>query len=331
MSATSAERATRLLVVATILATIGLIAALPGARAGVGWVVPRFAQGTPETGDQTAGEAIQHPTGAGEAIIRIENVGGLMPPEALVRELPSFVLYGDGLVVYPGRSLMVEPPAALPNLRQLRVNEAGIQAILEAAATARLIGEDRSFSNDLIMDAGTTVFTVTAGDRVTRTSVYALGIELGPNMPADERVAVETIDAFFRLLFDLPSWLPEGSIVEADAPFVVERLQVVTQPASADGESSGTATWPLATPLAEFGEPFAGIPSMFESMFEFEDARCATVEGDEAATLLAALAAANRYTRWESDGELFFLYPRPLLPDEAGCPPRQIGTATPAA
>jgi hypothetical protein len=319
------ERATRLLVAATILAASGVVAARPGVRAGLGWVVPSFVQGTP------SGDAIPHSTGAGQAVVRVEIVGGFVPPSFFVLEVPRFVLYGDGLVVYSGPQVLIEPPPALPNLRQLRVDEAGIQAVLAAAVAAGLAGEDRAFRNDLVMDASTTVFTVAIGDRVTTTSVYALGLELGPNAPAEQVAALEPINAFFAGLADLPAWLPAGSIVEPEGPFSIERLQVVSQPVADAGlQPTEAAEWPLRTPLAELGDAFSAVPVSGIGLVPFENARCGVVAGADAGALVAALSEAGAFTAWESDGELYAVYPRPLLPDEVGCPPRQDGVATPA-
>ena len=44
------------------------------------------------------------------------------------------------------------------------------------------------------------------------------------------------------------------------------------------------------------------------------------IEGDEAKTLVEALVPTNILTPWESGGESYQLWARPLLPDEGGCP-----------
>ena len=71
--------------------------------------------------------------------------------------------------------------------------------------------------------------------------------------------------------------------------------------------------WPLETPLAETGVPIsdADLP------------RCATVEGDDAATLEAAFAGANQLTVWADAGvdpaDAVSIAVRPLLPGDDPC------------
>ena len=63
--------------------------------------------------------------------------------------------------------------------------------------------------------------------------------------------------------------------------------------------------WPGTIPPDELGQ---------ES--PVEELRCGVVAGAEASTWYAALREANELTRWEHDGHLYRVVPRPLLPDE---------------
>jgi hypothetical protein len=44
--------------------------------------------------------------------------------------------------------------------------------------------------------------------------------------------------------------------------------------------------------------------------------RCAVINGDDAKKLVESLKSANQLTPWESNGALYTIWIRPLLPDE---------------
>jgi len=48
--------------------------------------------------------------------------------------------------------------------------------------------------------------------------------------------------------------------------------------------------------------------------------RCAVLTGADADALRGPLSNANTLTHWRSGGKTFVVQPRPLLPDETGCP-----------
>lgn len=263
---------------------------------------------------------ITHPTGRDEVVLRVEIGGGLLPATAFLTEMPSFSLYGDGRVVVQGPVPAIFPGPALPNLRLTRLNEEGVQAILRAARDAGLLDDDARYVNMRVADAPTTTLTVNAGGRTTVVEAYALGIA-EEGAPAAEREARRELARFVEALNDLPAWLPADAILEADVPFPVERLQVIVQPVDPNRPAPAApdpdlvpdpVMWPLTTPLADLGDPLTrpGVLS---------DARCAVVEGTDAERLVAALEEANALTPWESEGTVYDLYPRPLLPDERGC------------
>ncbi len=291
-------------------AVIGLIAlALTIACGGAGAVMP-----TPTP--------IPYPTDPEALVLRIETSGGLLPPFALLTALPEFSLYGDGTIVTLGPQILIYPPPALPNLLQSRIDARGIQLILKEAAAAGLLAGDADFPLEGVADAPTTFFTVNAGGRISRVSVYALGLEdpSDPRLTPEQRAARERLAAFAQRARDVLSWLPPETILEREQPFAITRLQVIVWPANAlpapeeNTIPSSLRPWPLPTPLAELGEPapWAG-----------PTARCSVISSQQELTrLLAELSTASSTTRWESGGEPYSLAVRPLLPDETGCEPR---------
>jgi len=274
---------------------------------------------TPGGGSPTATpfvEAIMHPSGADELVLRVEVGGGLMAPGYILSALPTISIYGDGRVITQGPQIEIYPGPALPNLQASRVSEAGLQRILAAAAEAGILGRDATYPYPGIADAPTTTFTVDAGGTTSTVSAYALGLGEDASVISPEDAAARADLADFAAgLGDLPGWLG-SEVVSADAPYRADAIRIYAQramPAAQEPEPAPTIVdWPLATPLATFGEPFRATaePAM----------RCGVASGDDLATLRPALESANQLTYWRSGGETWSLILRPLLPDESGCP-----------
>lgn len=247
---------------------------------------------------------ITHPEGP-ELVVRVAHSGGLLGPSARYREMPAFTLVGDGRVTTSGPQIEIYPPPALPNVVERRVAEAGIQAILRAAADAGLTKGDRSVGLPAgvgVADAGETVFTVVADGRMSTTRVEALGA-------VDETGERKQVAEFRELLFDLERRLPPGS-VSKEEPYGVTALRVVVLPYSASPDPSlkqAARAWPLAQPLSAFGKPTD------------DAARCGIVEGDELGRLLPSVRESNELTPWHSAGEAYLIAVRPLMPDETTC------------
>ena len=255
--------------------------------------------------------AISHGTAADDLVLRWGHEGGFTPPEYQLTNLPAFSLYGDGTIVRPGPQIEIYPGPALPALEVVQVDEAGVQAILEAAFAAGLdsVGDLTDMGSVGVADAPETVFTVRAGgvDRTVR--VYALGEAGGqfPGMPDEE---FEARKALLRLVDDLSSletWLPEGS-VGASAVYDAVGVRAFVSPYTPQADLPQEAVeWPLDQPLRGAGEDAgAGF-------------RCISVTGDEWTALAPAVDQANQLTPWTSDGRRFSVSFRPLLPDETGC------------
>ncbi|HMM42746.1 MAG TPA: hypothetical protein PKA95_12660 [Thermomicrobiales bacterium] len=265
---------------------------------------------------------IDHPTGADEVVLLIEQGGGLVPREMLVTSLPLLAVYGDGTVVTQGPVPAIYPGPALPNLRQSTITEAGLQALLAKADEAGLLAGSASYGDAPVADAPTTIFRVTARGETHATAVYALGIA-DPPASADpaEREARQRLSAFLSDATSLLDWLPASDVVTRDAEYEFERLQIVTRPTGASTATPdvqpGQADWPLATQLAELGEPY-WLP----------DTRCVVIDGADLDTLLPALRQSNTLTEWRSMGGTWALFPRPLLPHEDGCPMPPTATPT---
>jgi hypothetical protein len=270
--------------------------------------------------DPTEPAGIDHPTGPDELILRIDSGGGFVPAEFLLTDLPDLSLLGDGRLVVLGPQIEIYPGPALPNLQVRQLTEDGVQALLGAARDAGLFGPDAHYDNACITDVPTTTFTLVAEGKTHVISAYALGFggveedeTCVPN-PADA-AARRKLAKFQELAFGPDTWMPEGS-VGTEQEFAFDELRLFVEPAALDavgdeGIEPTVVDWPLDTPLADFSEPTPDAPA---------GERCGTVSGADLATLMPDLREANQLTLWDSDGQTYRLFLRPLLPDESGCP-----------
>jgi hypothetical protein len=267
----------------------------------------------PGDGGGTAGGRIDHPSGAGDLLLRVSYEGGFMPVEYSLTAMPIFSLFGDGATVAPGAQTEIYPGPALPPLITTPVTEDGIQALLRDAIVARL-DEDREYTDlgsVMVADAATTVFTLSVDGVAHVTRVYAMGMLGGdrPESMSDEEFAARTrLERFQASLQDLRGTLPEGSVGE-DTPFAPSGLRLFVSEYRGDGDlKQPAAEWPLSTPLSSFGDPAS-----------VEGYACGAVTGADLETLLPLAQTANQLTPWRSEGSRYAIVFRPLLPDESGC------------
>ena len=134
-------------------------------------------------------DGIEHPTGANEIILRMEEGGGFVPFGFMVTQSPAFTLYGDGTVIFKpidNRPNAFES-AYLP-WQVAHLDEAGIQSLLEyALTTGRLANARENYDNPMVADAGTTMFTLNAGGQEKVVSVYGLFEMPDPGPDAADR------------------------------------------------------------------------------------------------------------------------------------------------
>lgn len=269
--------------------------------------------------------AIDHPSGADEAVLVVENVGGFMPIDFMATQLPTFALYGDGRVVVQGMQTLEFPGPALPPLLERRLTEEGIQAVLAAVQETNLFGSDLELRGamNVVADAADTVFHVNAGGRQVTVSVYGLGtlmpgMEPPPGMPAAELEAHAALAALNDQLTLLEEWLPADAwATDGWHPYEPEAFRLYVRDVTGepvDGDlPEHVLDWPTGDDPAAFGE---------EQPLFGDGTRCGAVEGDVAQAWLEALGGAKQNSRWTDDGERrFSVAPRPLLPhEEAACP-----------
>jgi hypothetical protein len=242
-------------------------------------------------------------------VLRVDTGGGLVPASYRLDHLPEFSLYGDGRIVVSGPVDLRYPSPLLPNMRQLTITPAEIQAILGAADTAGLLGADARFDASGIFDVSTTTFTTSVAGRTHVVSAYALGWKEAKASDNASELARAKLAIFTALVSNLPAALGRALPDEAYSP---DSMRVLATPADpyALPPASGKQTidWPLAVDPATGGLA-TGIGSW----------RCLVLDGTDLGTFTAAARSATVFTTWRASGGEFKLLVRPNLPDESGC------------
>jgi hypothetical protein len=284
---------------------------------------------SPPTGSDGGGGtgAIEHPTGADEPILIVEETGGLAMPQMIATQVPTFALYGDGRVIVQGAQTLEFPGPALPALIERTMSEEGIQVVLEAVEETSLFTADLELNGamNICADCTATSFRANVNGNEVTVSVFGLGMldpTLGANLEGIDQSEIDAHailsqlrDALLTIDTSIPSdaWEAEGWQPFQPAAFRLYVREVSGEPVEG-GELPGMVRdWPTDDDPAAFGEelPVFG-----------DGTRCGVVEGDAGAAWFEDLSAANQNTLWTSDGEnRFTVLPRPLFPgEETSCP-----------
>lgn len=301
------------------LAPIGLLSTLllsacVGAGASPGTSAAPSATSAPAASPSQAASpssvpAIAHPTGPTDVILRMATGGGFVAPGTLLTEIPEFSLYGDGRLVFrdPATSY-VEPSPTDGVARRLpfqsaRLTEDQVQAILaDAIGPGGLEKAEELYVPCCIADAPSTTFTLHAGGLDKTVTVGALGFE-SPNQGQDqaERAAFQ---ALARRLVEPALGATTATTFEPAA------YRGILSDAVALDPSVATRPWPWTT----FG-PDGFTPSADAGALPIP--RRTLQASDVAALGIAEIeGGADSIALKTSDGKVYQLALRPLLPDE---------------
>jgi hypothetical protein len=258
---------------------------------------------------------IDHPSGDA-LILGIDYSGGFVAPGFRLTAFPPFSLTGDGRVIVPGPQIDLFPGPALPAVNVRRLDEAGIQAVLDLVTRTARFDADSEYrgAQNVIADAADTVFTLHADGKVVHVVVYALDTRdpAGnyPAISADELAAHRALSELLERLGAIDSWMPAYDWAETTwHGYQPDALRLVVRNADSDApDESGIGNvllaWPVASDPAVFSEP------------GFDDLRCGVVSGQEAEDWYAALSTANQLTRFVKDDHRYEVTVRFQLPDE---------------
>ena len=253
-------------------------------------------------------------TGRTDLVLRVMIAGGLVPPGVDLGRVPMVSVYGDGHVISEGPQIAIYPGPLLPNLQLQVLNAAGMRRLLDAAAAAGLLVPDSSYPSYGIADAPTTFFTLVADGCTHHVDAAALiESDLTTGMDRQTIEARAKLLAFLDSLTDLPTLVGAANVTDG-GPYEAPGYRIISRVEPAGTGASATPApavkWPLATPLARFGEPLGS---------RIGDTRCGIATAADAATLKPLFEAANAETRWSSAGKTYSLHARPLFPNESGC------------
>ncbi len=257
---------------------------------------------------QAGSTAISRPTAADELVVRVETIGGLLPPLEAERRLPSISIYGDGLVLVPGAVPDVFPgPAGYP-LEGFRIDAELLDEIVGSALTIGLRGADRRIEQEgpeFVVDGGATAITVVA--RGVRHVTMADALFDAPASSGER----QRLAGFVSRLLELHSEARDVATQAATSAAVY-----IASPDPGFGPDQGLqpdAQWPFEQGMSTWGDP---LPPSGLSV----DVRCALVKGAELSAALPALLAATAMTPFVDDaGDRRIVAWRPLLPDQTGC------------
>jgi hypothetical protein len=256
------------------------------------------------------GEAVDHPTGAADVILRMEQGGGFVPIEVAAGGAPIFTLYGDGRVVFQ-QFQDVFPEAGpdgitrYPAWRTAQLDAGQVEELLTFALGPGGLGTARDIYADVaVIDAGNTIFKIDAGGLDKTVTITALGMEPtgGPD-DADR--------ASFQKLAERLQDFDQGGTISTDV-YVPTAYRGVLVEREVDpavpGPSASPWPWPELT-LDDFpvGDGVSAPTFPHKSL-----------TGDEIAALIVGdvLGGAQGMIVEGPDGKTYAVVLRPLLPDE---------------
>lgn len=249
------------------------------------------------------------PSGA-TLLLRVTSEGGFINPASTLAALPTVTVYTDGRIFMAG-SPSAESPSPLVFPVSVRSVGAGGAAAILAALRAAGLDKPSTAGPGVPGDSGVNVFeVVTRG--VTVTTRFAGNGPGGPGLPGggDNPERTAALDLLGRLLDPKETW---GAASAPESVYQPLGYRVFVGPGApaGDGSSVEPISWPLTTPLADFGSP--AVPD-----FGVTGLRSGIILGADVATAAPVFEAASSDTPFTSGGQVYTLYVRALLPDEAG-------------
>ena len=260
---------------------------------------------SPPSPPPTSG-GVDHPTGATDVILQLEEGGGFVPIEFLAGQAPQFTLYGDGRVVFqPVVTTFPEPgpDGVIRNVpwRTAQLDAGQVDELLTFALGQGGLGAARdNYGNDMVADASTSTFTINAGGLKKTVAVYALGLE-------DQQNATDLIPRrAFKTLADRLRDFDRGGTIATDV-YLPDNFRAVLVEREGDPQAKPMA-WPWPNlKLSDFKSDVNGVgatqfPHRTITAVEVQDLKLGDIPG-----------GAQGVTLTGPDGKLYTLIVRPLL------------------
>lgn len=247
-------------------------------------------------------------------VFRVDWDGGFVAPGTILGRLPQIVVYADGRVIMPGPQIEIYPGPLMPALQVRTLTPEALARLVQLAKDGGLLN-DAHYDFIGIADAVTTVLTLDVDGRVHRVSAYALmeaGAD-GSDWANDMDEATKAGRAALRSFIDALTGVPESDFTGPPTAVEPTALRLYAAPAGDSPDDAIPAGEPVAWPLGDLGK--AGAPVDGGAL----GFRCQVVTGEDLATVMPLLQAANQLSVMTSGGTGWSLIVRPLLPGETGC------------
>jgi hypothetical protein len=265
-------------------------------------------------GASPSGSPSTKPLDPDQVVFRVSWEGGFVMPEAILGRLPIVTVYGDGRVITQGPQPAIYPGPLMPNLQEHTLSAAALDRLIALARSNDLLKRVR-YDFPGIADAPDTVLEINLDGKSYRVTAYALA-EAGMGTDATSGLDPAVVEgrAALRSFVDALTAVPATDFVDKEHPLDITALRIYASKAVIvpDSELPGeqpAIDWPLED-LATAGVPEANSPL---------GARCQAVKGDDLATVIPILQQANALQTFKSNGELYSLIVRPLLPGDPDC------------
>src|SRR5262245_6301412 len=295
----------RLPIAAVTLALVAAACSSAGAA-----TAPPSTQGNSPTPEPTQ-SGIDHPTGARDVILRMEEGRGFVPIDFAAIQAPVFTLYGDGRIVFQQLVETFPQPDANGIMKPIpwrtaQLDAGQIEEILTFALGPGGIGTARdSYIDNGIADAPNTIFTINAGGLKKTVVVNALGMD--PTGGADDAARAQ-----FKKLADRLRDFDQGGTISTDVyrP-TTYRGVLIEREVDPNIPGPGPVAWPWSdVQITDFkeGDGTSGptFPHAALAVGQIDALKLGDVGGGAQGVVVKS-----------PDGKTYSLTIRPLLPDES--------------
>ena len=254
---------------------------------------------SPSTAPSIDPETVAHAGGPTDVVLRVTETGGFVPIEFAMARVPLFTLYGDGrVIVVPDAAAKAQAGAfELPTVRETRLSEPEIQAVLRYALTDGGMGLAKARYDAMVMDLPTTLIELDVAGASKTVEVGGLAAEPQPGPDAPALKALAAMVAQLRAIATDHTYEPGRTMA----------VLAETEP----GQAGARSPWPWASlDPSDFVQPGDAerIPFPKRLLTEAE----AVVMPGETATSGVVVNVDG------PDGKSYQVVLRPALPEEIG-------------
>jgi hypothetical protein len=243
--------------------------------------------------DPLPADAIVHPTGPTDIVLRASTQGGFVRMEVVMGRAPEFTLYGDGRVLLLPEDVDADPAVPRP-LREVHLTEDEVQRILAFALTEGRLGVARDAYLGGNIDAPSTVIEIHAGGVDKIVLVTGLVPDPAPGPDAADMAAFASMLTRLRALPTTGDYEPDRSVA----------ILAETEPGP--GVATVPWPWPDLAP-ADFAQPADDDPIPFPTRL---------LEPAERDAVVVDAGAGAAVLNLEGLGRTYVVVIRPALPDE---------------